>query len=387
MKAIPLYLHIPFCRSKCSYCNFYSLPLKDERTEKIFIEELIRQIDFQMNLTGSGSLKTVYIGGGTPSGLSGKGMDRLLSFLNTKCTEETEEFSVECNPEDISEELIGLFNDSPVNRISLGVQSFNSNVLRESGRRTTGEQTEKALEIIGNHWKGRLNIDIITGLPGQTSQGQLHDMEKAVGTGADHISCYSLIVDEDSAIAGHPLLPDGEEEDIQWNLSRGFLLEQGFENYEVSNFARPGFESRHNLQYWRMNEYLGCGPGAVAMFKDHSIGRISNPSDLTLWLKGERELWNETLEEISPAEFLFENFMMGLRTSEGIDRKEFHRRFSYYPEYLIRRTIESSSSEYFQIDEKALSLNSKARLFMNPLLLKIRDEIEESDFDFKVHWP
>ncbi|MBB6478833.1 radical SAM family heme chaperone HemW [Spirochaeta isovalerica] len=387
MKSIPLYLHIPFCRSKCSYCNFYSIPLKDEKTENDFTDQLISQIIHQMKLTGSRSLKTVYIGGGTPSGLSHSALRRLLDFLRTKTNNGTEEFTMECNPEDVTEELIALLKDSPVDRLSLGIQSFNEIVLQESGRRTTVESIDTALDILRREWSGRLNIDIITGLPGQSAIGQISDMEKAVQSGADHISCYSLIIEENSPISNNPLLPDSEEEENQWSLSREYLIDKGFNHYEVSNFAKTDSESLHNLQYWKMNEYLGCGPGAVAMFRNGSIQRYSNPPDLKLWLEGESSDWNASVEEISPGEFLFENFMMGLRTAKGIDKTEFIKRFSITPEEIIKDTIRSLPPGSFRFHDDCISLSDDMRLFMNPVLLKIREEIDKAGFDFPVSWP
>jgi len=353
----------------------------------IFIEELVRQIEYQVAVTGTDCFKTIYVGGGTPSALSILSLQSLLSFLKTRVDGNTSEFTMECNPEDITLELIDLLNESPVNRLSLGVQSFDERILAESGRRTTTKQIESALSILQTEWKGRLSIDMITGLPGQDKSGQLLDLKKAVDTGAGHISCYSLIVEENSIIARHPLLPNGEEEEILWNISRDYLLEKGFSHYEVSNFCLDGEESLHNLQYWRMNEYLGCGPGAVGMYRDKEIIRIINPHSLDLWGKGRAENWNTAVEKVPTRDFLFENFMMGLRTSEGIDKNLFHDRFNMNPEDVIPHTIESSSEGSFISERGRFSLSPDARLFMNSTLIRISEEIEGKDFDFPVRWP
>jgi len=387
MKSIPLYLHIPFCQSRCAYCNFYSTTPLDPKTEERFIDKLIKQIKYQMSLTGADCFKTIYIGGGTPSGLSIDSLQRLLHFLESGVNSHTLEISMECNPENITEELIDLLNKSPVNRLSLGVQSFNERILAESGRRTTSNQIVTALSILKKEWIGRLNIDMITGLPGQDKSGQLLDMEKAVESGAGHISCYSLIVEENSRIAAHPLLPDGEEEDILWKISRDYLIEKGFNQYEVSNFCNEGEESLHNLEYWRMNEYLGCGPGAVGMYRDKDILRINNPPDIKLWWKGQSENWNISVEKVADRDFLFENFMMGLRTAEGMDRNTFSSRFGINPEEVISSTIERSPKNTFTNNGKNLSLSPEAMLFMNPILIRISEEIETKDFDFQVRWP
>lgn len=387
MKYIPLYIHVPFCRIKCDYCTFYSTPLETKKIEILYIDELISQIEHQMVVTGSSGLKTVFIGGGTPSSLSPEALGRLFSFLSGKIDENTEEVTIECNPEDITEEFINRLKRSPVNRISLGVQSFSKKVLEESGRRTLIDDIDNALSIIQQNWKGRFSIDLISGLPAQTLDGQLSDITRAVSSGVDHISCYSLILEDETPISNHPLLPDPEDEERQWRSCRDYLLEEGFDHYEVSNFARKGSESRHNLQYWRMNEYLGCGPGAVGMYRDDSIVRLTNPRNLNLWLEGKERDWGCTKEIVSNADFLFENYMMGLRTSEGLNRSSFKSRFGYFPEYLIKQTINKSQKNTFILEDNRLALSSEAMLFMNPVLININEELSASTFDFEVNWP
>jgi oxygen-independent coproporphyrinogen-3 oxidase len=287
MKKIPLYIHIPFCRSKCSYCAFYSCINHTSVLEDEFINQLLSQIKYYMYLTGSDSLKTVYIGGGTPSVISQKNMIRLFELLKTYIKDEVEEFTMECNPEDISFDLIRLLNNSPVNRISLGVQSFNNNVLKKSGRISDEKVIARAIEIINKFWVGRFSIDVITGLPGQTISGQKEDIIKTVNSGVDHISCYSLIIEENTPLfENQDIIPDPDDEDHMWTLCNEYLNSRGFSHYEISNYSKTGYESIHNMQYWKMNEYIGCGPGAVSMIYQNGIKRISNPHDIDLYTNG-----------------------------------------------------------------------------------------------------
>lgn len=387
MKSIPLYIHIPFCRIKCGYCTFYSTPIDTPDLERRFIEELIEQISHYMTITGSSDFDTIYLGGGTPSSLSIDSLALLFNALSKWISLRTREFTIECNPEDVNPIFLQYLNEGPVDRISLGVQSFSDVVLRESGRRTTTQEVEEAIGLIKQHWKGRFSIDLISGLPGQTSQGQLNDIEKAVKAGVDHISCYSLILEEKTPVSHHPLLPDSEEEDKQWKICRDYLIANGFSHYEVSNFALPGSESLHNMQYWQMNEYLGCGPGAVGMVRDGDIYRVTNPRNMEQWFEGKHMHWNCKKERISSADFLFENYMMGLRTEEGISRSRFKRRFNCYPDELISGTIMAMEEGTFNITEDNFTLSDEARLFMNPILIKISEELDDAPIDFEINWP
>jgi len=388
MKGIPLYIHIPFCRSKCSYCAFYSCVNHTKEDETLFFTELKNQIDTYMKMTGSHYCNTIYIGGGTPSLASNENLQDLFHFLEKYVHTDLDEFTMECNPEDVNSELIELLNNSDVNRISLGVQSFNDDVLNASGRITESSSVENAIRCINENWKGRFSIDIISGLPGQTIEEQRTDILKAINSGVDHISCYSLIIEEKTPIAENPdLLPDQESEDLMWDTCRENLIKNDFEHYEVSNFCKKSSESRHNLNYWNMNEYIGCGPGAVSMIYKKGIKRISNPHNLNNYLKGSSENWSVKEENIENSDFLFENYMMGLRTKKGINRKTFYRRFNVYPEELIKDTIVSAQDNTFVLSEKFLALNDDSRLFMNSLLMKISDELESFKIDFTINWP
>jgi len=352
-----------------------------ENLEKEFLRQLFLQITSYMKKSGSDYIKTTYIGGGTPSMLSHSHLRDLFDFLNPFIDAEVQEFTMECNPEDVSIELISLLSESPVNRISLGVQSFDPYVLQKSGRESRPGVIENAISIIKEHWKGRFSIDIITGLPGQTLDGQKDDIEKAISSGVDHISCYSLILEENTPLFDNQdIIPNEEDEDMMWSQSNEILINNGFSHYEVSNYSRTGYESRHNMQYWKMNEYIGCGPGAVSMIYDGGVIRISNPQDVSDFSEG-------IVEKISPFDFLFENYMMGLRTDAGIDRQEFFRRFGSYPEKLIKNTIELEKEDTFTISKTHFFLSDKSRLFMNSLLMKIYDELSLNTIDFEVNWP
>ncbi|MCP4160384.1 MAG: radical SAM family heme chaperone HemW [Deltaproteobacteria bacterium] len=386
MKAIPLYIHIPFCRSKCSYCSFYSSTEYTVKLEKLFLSELYSQINYYMILTKSDFCKTIYIGGGTPSMLSYSGLQNLLDYLDRFIDDAIVEFTIECNPEDISFDFLKLLKKSKINRISLGVQSFNDSVLTRSGRKCSSYTIETAINLINQHWESKFSVDIISGLPGQTLGSQLLDINKAVVSGADHISCYSLIMEESTPLFDTYSV-DQELEDEMWSICNKVLLKNDFVNYEVSNYAKIGYESIHNHQYWQMNEYIGCGPGAVSMIKENEIKRINNTHNIFDYLKGKDKNWFSTDETINPQEFLFENFMMGLRTTSGIDRKIFRKRFGFFPEKFLPKTIKKYSSDTFLIKTGNFALNSKSRLFMNSILMDVYDELFTLQSNIIINWP
>lgn len=384
---LPLYIHVPFCRSKCGYCTFFSVTSRSVDLYNRYIEELKSQINYFTGTYNVSTYKTVYIGGGTPSSLSLPSLESLLNYIDSSSEKRPEEFTIECNPEDMTEDFLNLLDNSPVDRISLGVQSFSPHVLEASGRNVSSGSIDCAIDLIKNRWKRRFSLDIITGLPGQTLKGQENDILRAVDTGADHISCYSLILDSSVPVSSSPLLPGDEAEEEMWELSRTILINRGFSHYEISNFARPGKESIHNMEYWKMNPFLGCGPGAVGMVPGGKPVRMSNPASLNLWLEGKTGNWHMDRDIIEPAEFLFENYMMGLRTEAGIDRRSFIRRFGHDPEYFIPGTLRKSPETRFIINDKTFSLSAEARLFLNSILLEISDELEYSEIDFEVIWP
>ncbi|MBI9099998.1 MAG: radical SAM family heme chaperone HemW [Spirochaetaceae bacterium] len=381
MKFIPLYIHIPFCRSKCSYCAFYSCTENSPLLRERFLDQLLTQIESYRELSGADFFKTIYMGGGTPSLLSVENLKRLFDFLGMYINSSLEEFSIECNPEDITEEFISFLNRSPVNRISLGVQSFNDDVLRKSGRKVDSRTINRAIDRIRQNWKGRFSIDIISGLPGQTLENQKEDIKKAVFSGVDHISCYSLILEENTPLSeNRKYIPESEEEEMMWTICHDFLIHSDFKHYEISNYSRSHNESLHNLQYWKMNEYIGCGPGAVSMIYHEGIKRITNPQDVNDFMKGHEEI-------IEPFDFLFENFMMGLRTEKGIDREEFFKRFSHYPEDFIVHTMAEEKENTFRMTHSHFSLSDDSRMFMNRILIKIYDELSRNTIDFPINWP
>lgn len=346
METSSLYIHIPFCTSKCSYCDFFSVPLgKDfavcEKTQKIFenyVLALKKEISFYLQKFNVTLLKSIYIGGGTPSLLSVKLIKELLDFIELNCKiDENAEITMEANPQDISEEFLEMLKITKVNRLSVGVQCYNDEVLKILQRRCDLKQVDFALNLIKDKWVSAgfsFSCDLISGLPYLSDEDFLLGLNKVISFGVNHISLYSLMVEEgtllERQISREEVAYSDEINENQWILGRNFLEKQGFYQYEVSNFAKPGFESRHNTVYWHVENYLGCGAGATGTVDDF---RWNNNADvekyIDFWLGDGLESAEIPceVENLSVAEKEFEFLMMGFRLREGVKASQYKKRF------------------------------------------------------------
>lgn len=346
METTSLYIHIPFCTSKCSYCDFFSVPLgKDfavcEKTQKFFenyVLALKKEIAYYFQKFDIKLLKSIYIGGGTPSLLSVKLIKELLDFIELNCKiDENAEITMEANPQDISEEFLEMLKLTKVNRLSVGVQCYNDEVLKILQRRCDLKQVDFALNLIKEKWVSAgfsFSCDLISGLPYLSDEDFLLGLNKVITFGVNHISLYSLMVEEgtllEKQISRDEVDYSDEVNENQWILGRDFLEKQGFYQYEVSNFAKPGFESRHNTVYWHVENYLGCGAGATGTVDDF---RWNNNADvekyIDFWLGDGLELAEIPceVENLSVAEKEFEFLMMGFRLREGVKASEYKKRF------------------------------------------------------------
>ena len=294
------YFHVPFCRSKCGYCAFYSLPGAPPELMDAFLKHL------EQTFFPAAPAETVYIGGGTPTFLPAAQLERLLELIRTRLAPPAgTEISCEANPETLDPEKVTLLRRH-VSRISLGVQSFDPAVRGNIGRNCSGEALERALELVAAagfpHW----NMDLIFALPGQTPEAFFAGAERAIAAGADHISCYALTAEENAALR----LPENDDlaAEMMPDIAR-FMGEHGFPRYEISSFARPGAECRHNCNVWCGGVLEGVGPGACGF---DGTDRWRNPL-LEPWLRGE----GPERDVIAPAARLNEIFAVNLRTAAG----------------------------------------------------------------------
>ena len=319
-----LYIHIPFCRRRCGYCDFYSSVCGDETVQSAAVGRIIRQAEL---IAGrfSPTLSSVYVGGGTPSALPLPLLERLFDAvvrlfpLTADC-----EVTVEANPETAGAAFLRFLKATPVNRLSLGIQSFDGRVLRLLGRGSSRQTALKAAERAALHGPARLNFDFIGEIPGVPASLTAGDIRTAAAFRPSHLSVYALSIPEGSALERRL---DGKEISACVDEAFGEAAAFGYERYEISNCALPGEESRHNLAYWRMQPFWGCGPSASGTFPDGNGGfcRSEGVTPLKAFLAADPEKsWTE--ERLSPRDVLFETVMMGCRLKEGIDLEAFRRK-------------------------------------------------------------
>lgn len=349
--SVSLYIHIPFCVSKCAYCDFFSKT--DLSSIDLYVDALVNEIKFRLKNSDQ-KIKTIYIGGGTPSLLNIQQLLKIQNTIESVCNLESDlEFTIEVNPDDIDEDYLDKLKKSKINRISCGIQSMSNKVLEFSNRRSRKQQNLTALSLLQNTWNKNFSIDLICGLPEETEQSFLQGLRKILSFNPNHISMYSLTVEDETPLGN--LINKGKIEydydfsDALWLKSKEILENAGYFQYEVSNFAKPGFESKHNLTYWNHQTYVGVGSGATGtIYFDGGEGfRYTNTTDIFKYIK----FWNNqktiyNFKEIQEEEFIdletskIEYFMMGLRKISGINSCEYFDIFGSNISPLIIETFE-----------------------------------------------
>ncbi len=313
-----LYIHIPFCKQKCLYCDFVSFADKSSRKNE-YLDALIKEMDAYKGE----EVDTVFIGGGTPSVLSCSEITRLLDAINDKFILNPDtEFTMEINPGTVDKEKMKAMYRGGVNRVSVGVQTFNDNELKAIGRIHNGETaiaTVKALEEMGFK---NISIDLMMSLPYQTEENFKNNLEIAMGLPINHISIYSLIIEENTPIyikyeSGEFIEPDEDVDRKLYKHTKDYLTKNGFNRYEISNYAKTGYESKHNLKYWDCEEYIGVGLNAHSYVDGV---RYYNTSDFEEYLSGK---FREGEDVLTTKDRMGEFMMLGLRKCEGIDINKF----------------------------------------------------------------
>ena len=326
VRPLGLYIHIPFCKAKCVYCDFYSLPHGDDRMDA-YTDALCAHLTEAAPLAASHTVDTVYFGGGTPSYLGEKRLCKILKVIEKRYQVARDaEITLEANPDSAGDwKALRALRRCGFNRISLGMQSACDEELRTIGRVHTMEQVQQAVEAARKAKIQNLSLDLIYGLPHQTQERWMENLAAAVALNPEHLSCYGLKVEEGTplfAMKDTAGLPGDEEQADMYLQTVEFLKQYGYEQYEISNFAQPGYESRHNLKYWMLEEYAGFGPGA---YSDFGGVRYGYTRDLDGYIAGRLDLAES--ERISPQEREMEYIMLRLRTARGIDIREFENRF------------------------------------------------------------
>ena len=310
-----LYIHIPFCHSKCSYCDFFSTP--DRRRVDDLLDTLVREYEMRRGEIEE-DFETVYIGGGTPSIIPAEKLQRLCSRLPIG---RAKEFTIEVNPEDVDVEAVSAWREIGVNRVSMGIQSFDDQELAAINRRHDSRRATEAIECLRRCGIDNISCDLIYGLPGQDMDSWQNSLEKLLSYKLPHMSAYCLSYEPGTALyarmtAGKITPTDDETLERMYGMLCDKTAEAGYEHYEISNFALPDMRSRHNSSYWTSSPYLGLGPGA------HSFdGRVRryNPSNLRAYIDG---FPATIIDEENETERLNDKLITALRTADGLDLKE-----------------------------------------------------------------
>lgn len=329
-----LYVHIPFCRQKCRYCDFASYP-GQENTMPLYVDSLLKEAAIRVKDVPSTQMETVFIGGGTPSILPAQEMAKLLHGLWQHFSRaEGCEFTCEANPGTLTGEWLDAALAGGMNRLSMGMQALQPELLRTLGRIHTYDEVRQSVELARKAGVRNISIDLMFGLPGQTPAMWRDSLHAALSLQPEHLSCYGLIPEEGTPLtrdlqSGKLSLPEEEDERRMYDDTLNILAQAGFEQYEISNFAKPGYACRHNLGYWRQIPYLGLGCAAASMLpaQDGSSAylRQTNPSELKDYMRMiETSAWSTREEDvITRKDAQFETLMLGLRTTEGVSEASF----------------------------------------------------------------
>ena len=339
-----VYVHVPFCRSKCPYCDFYSVLLRDKEIKEKYTDAVTREIrNFGRFFRNDESAEHIYIkdapdsiyfGGGTPSLLEPIRIKEIIKACDdTFGRDDSREVTLEANPGTVDRDSLKGFRSMGVNRLSLGVQSFSDETLKKLGRTHKAEDSLKAFKDAREAGFGNISVDLIFGIEGQTMESWEESLKKTLELSPEHISLYSLEFMEGTVFTrllqeGKMKESDPEDDRQMYEKAVEMLKEAGYEHYEISNFAKPGFESRHNLKYWNLDDYAGFGPGAHSYMTDLVTGqgqRFYHLPDLEGYIK--EPLKCEMMEPNGYADDMTEFVITALRLSRGIDKGEFMERF------------------------------------------------------------
>ena len=367
-----LYIHIPFCKQRCSYCAFYSTTLYN--IKESYVNALCKELVMRKDYADGETIETIYLGGGTPSTLSMEQLKKICDTIYATYTvSSTPEVTIECNPDDLIPEFLAQLKQLPFNRISMGVQSFNDTQLKRLGRRHNAEKARQAVKNAREAGYDNISIDLIFALPGSTIADWKHDLDSAIELRPDHISAYNLTYEEGTPM--HRALERGdfaelsEEENIeQFQLLIAKLKEAGYQHYEISNFAQPGRESRHNGSYWNDTPYIGCGAAAHSY---DGTSRQWNIADIEEYIKGiENSEPNFEIEELTEEERYNDTILTRLRTTKGIPLEWMKEKFSErLNSYMLRAAKKEIALGNLKEENSHLSLTEKG-IFISDAVIR-----------------
>ncbi|MBE6081310.1 MULTISPECIES: radical SAM family heme chaperone HemW [Tissierellales] len=344
MDDLALYVHIPFCLKKCNYCDFISFPNKFDYVEK-YTDALVKEIRLYSSVGKKFKLNTVFIGGGTPSSINSiyieKIMDGIYKYFDTN---ELKEVTIETNPKTLDKEKLVRYRESGINRISMGVQTLNDNLLKILGRIHNTEDFYKNYDLVRNLGFNNVNLDLMFGLPFQTLEDVIYTLKEVIKLEPTHLSFYGLIVEKGTKFydlnnRGKLNLPDEDLERAMYHKGMEYLVSNGYEHYEISNFAKKGYECKHNLFYWELKPYIGLGIGAHSNIFGK---RYWNFADIKEYISSlDNGSFPVSGEEVIDKDMeMAEYCILGLRLIRGIDKKNFLGRFGIDIKEIYGKIIE-----------------------------------------------
>jgi len=380
LKALPplsLYIHFPWCEKKCPYCDFNSHQIKEGVgitsgfDEERYINALIADLETELPRIWGRQVHSIFIGGGTPSLLSAQGMDTLLSAIRARIHLEPDaEITMEANPGSVETEKFAGFAKAGINRVSLGIQSFQDAQLKALGRIHNGEEAKRAIEIALQHFKS-VNLDLMYGLPMQTLDDAKKDVETALTFQTPHLSLYNLTLEPNTYFANFPpKLPSEDVVDAIFEQSLDLLTKAGFKRYEISAYAKPGMECKHNLNYWRFGDYIGIGAGAH--------GKISFPDKVTrqvrerhpeTYMQAMEQKGNALIEskDIPATDLPFEFMLNTLRLTDGVATNTFSERTGLPLSSISKGLDEASKKGLLDPDPTVLKGTPQGLRYLNNL--------------------
>lgn len=372
---LSLYVHIPWCVQKCPYCDFNSHALRDGLPEAEYVTALIADLESALPLVWGRRIVSVFLGGGTPSLLSAEALDTLLTAIRTRLPlVHDAEITLEANPGTVEADKFAAFRAAGVNRLSLGIQSFDPAQLKALGRIHDAAQARRAAALAAHHFDN-FNLDLMYGLPGQTVEQALADVEQALAFAPTHLSCYQLTVEPNTAFAvSPPALPDPDRCADMQDAIEARLAEAGFVHYETSAFARPERQCRHNLNYWTFGDYLGIGAGAHGKLTLHD-GKAWEVRRQVRWKQPKQYLAGvaagQPLQDefsVGAADLPFEFMMNALRLNEGFDAALFEARTAQ-PLIVVETILRRAEDEGLLVREAGrIAPTPRGRRFLNRLL-------------------
>ena len=370
-KSLGIYIHVPFCLKKCNYCDFCSFPTASEDTRELYTDELIRRIRAFAPRASERTVDTVYFGGGTPSLLSEKQISRLLCTLRASFTLSPDaEITLECNPATANEEFFRDVRRAGINRLSIGMQSAVDAELSLLGRAHSLSDFVKCYRDARSAGFDNVSVDLMYGIPDQTERSLARSLEFLKQLAPEHISTYGLSIEEGTDFyrrrASLVLADDDAQAQMYLSISDA-LASAGYKKYEISNFARVGFESRHNMRYWLCREYVGFGVAAHSYFNGERYG---NSRDISAFLRGEDIVCER--DTVTPDETRREFLMLGLRLSDGISLFEYAERFGD-PSPLKSSAQKFVRGGFMTLENERLAFTDKGFLVSNAILCELLD--------------